>query len=195
MRRSLASAFRWGEAPRLEDRPGTVGDRAGMAGGIDRQPAARAEGTAGGQDRLRLLGERDHLLMAEPESDARGADLGSLLASRRLARHQHEHAPRLVVPEPHLPDLPFRLAWHEGGIPRLSLRRLDALRFHHLVEAKDQCLDLRLLASQGQRAAAAARQKEEPPLAGLADRSDGALINGSELKDRHRVNTKSRDSF
>src|ERR1700674_5804965 len=109
MRRSAASAFRWGprgcgagEAlrPRLEDRPGTVGDRAGMTCGIDRQPAARAEGTTGGQDRLGLLGERDHLLMAEPEPNARSADLSDLLAGRRLAGDENEHAPGLVVAEP-----------------------------------------------------------------------------------------------
>src|ERR1700694_5963574 len=87
--------------PALEDRPGTVGDRAGVAGGIDRQPAARAERTSGSQDRLGLLGGGDHLLMAAPEPDARSADLGDLLAGRRLAGDENEHAPGLVVAEPH----------------------------------------------------------------------------------------------
>src|ERR1700674_491097 len=201
-RRSVAWTFRWGprdsgagEALALEDRPGTVGDRAGMAGGIDRQPAARAQRPACGEHLLRLFGEGNNLLVAQPEADARRVCLGGLLAGGRLAGDQHEHAPRLVIPEAHLSNLPFRLPGHERRVTRLPLRHLDALCLHHLVKADDQRLDLGLLARQRERAATAAGQEEEPPLAGLSDGRDRDLIHRIELEDRHWFKTKSRDAL
>src|ERR1051326_5639210 len=90
-----------------------------MARWIHGQPAARTQWASRREHRLGLLGERDHLVVTEPESHARrvvvrrGARLGALLAGvagRRLAGHKHEHLSRFVIPEAHLTDLPLGLA-------------------------------------------------------------------------------------
>src|SRR5256885_921242 len=104
-RRSIApaSGAGWFERPALEDRPGTVEDRARMAGWIHGQTAPRAERTPRGQHRLGLLGEGDDLLVAQPEPDATGVlRRRAVLAGCRLAGDQHEHLARLVVAEAHL---------------------------------------------------------------------------------------------
>src|ERR1035437_5852712 len=196
-RRSIASAS-WGapcERPGLEDRPGTVADRARVAGGVDRKSAAWAQWAPRRQDRLGLLGERDHLLMAEPEADTGRVLRRAVLAGCRLAGHQDEHPPLFVIAQAHLANLPFRLAGREGSLARRPLRHLDPLRLHHLMEAHDQCLDLDLLAAQGERSAPAFGQQKELPLARLADRRHAYLVNRVELEDWHWVNTKSRGAL
>src|ERR1700674_1345017 len=121
--------------------------------------------------RLRFLRERDDLVVAEPEPNARGVALVGgarrapgrrfLLTDRSLARDQDEHPASLVVAKPHLADLPFRLPWYEPtGRPGV-FGHGDSLRLHHLVQPDDQGLDLRLLARQGQLAAEAAGDEEE----------------------------------
>src|SRR6059036_3217162 len=72
-----------------------------MAGGIDGKPASRAQRTSRRDDGLGLLGEREDLVVAQPEAHAGSVvacGLG-LLAGRALARDQDAHAPRLVVAE------------------------------------------------------------------------------------------------
>src|SRR6266581_4988886 len=126
------------ERPPLEDRPGTVENRARMAGGIHRQPAAGTQWPPGGQHALRLFRECDDLLMAEPEANARRL-LGfcrAVLAGRR-ARHQNEHLAGFVIAEPHLADLPFGLAGRERRLARGTLDKLDPLGLQHLVKAND----------------------------------------------------------
>src|SRR6266850_720471 len=135
-RRSISSAS-WGEPVecRLEDRPGTVENRARMAGGIHREPAARAQWAPGGQYVLGLLRERGDLLMAEPEANARGVfGRRAVLARGGLAGHQDEHLAGFVVSESHLADLPFGLPGREPGLAGSPFKRLDPLGFQHLVE-------------------------------------------------------------
>src|ERR1700737_4086543 len=82
-----------------EDRPGTVVDRAGVAGWVHGPAAARAERAARREHRLRLFRERDDLVGAEPEAHARRVVCRAFLPGRSLARDQDEHAPILGVPE------------------------------------------------------------------------------------------------
>src|SRR2546428_12425535 len=91
-RRSVAST-------ESEDRSGTVVDRARVAGGVHRQPAARAQRAARGQHALGLLGEFGRLLVAEPEAHARSLVARALVARRAFAGDEGEHAPLLVVTE------------------------------------------------------------------------------------------------
>src|SRR6202011_5456064 len=90
-----------------EDRPGTVVDRAGVAGWVHGQAAARAQRAARREHRLRLFRERDDLVGAEPEAHARRVVGRAFLAGRPLARDQDEHAPVLVVSKAHLTYLPL----------------------------------------------------------------------------------------
>ncbi len=123
--------------------------------------------------------------MAEPEADAGRIVARALLSRGSLARNEDEHAPVLVVAQAHLADLPLRLARLERRAGDVSLSALDALRRHHLLQADEESLDLRLLAGQRERAACAAGEEEELALARLADRCDGDLVHRVELVDRH----------
>src|SRR5207302_4963692 len=102
-----------GSAAESEDRAGTVVDRARVAGGVHRQAAARAQRAAGGEHALGLLREVGRLLVAEPEADAGRLLARSLVARRAFARDEDEHAPVLVVPQPHLVLLQLRLSVQE----------------------------------------------------------------------------------
>jgi hypothetical protein len=132
-----------------------------MAGRIHGQTAARAQGPARAQHGLRLLGEGDDLLGAQPEADAWGVVAGALLAGCALARDEDEHAPIFVVPEPHLADLPLRLAGLKARIRSGGGDPLDALVRDHLLEPDYERLDLRFLAAERQRPPGTARKQEE----------------------------------
>src|SRR5258708_2539031 len=186
-RRSIRSAS-WGrsfERPRSEDRPGTVENRARMAGGIHRQAAAWAQGAPCGQQVFRLFRESDDLLVAEPEANARGVLGLRLLAGGGLAGYQDEHLACFVVAETHLADLPLGLPGREPSLAGNAFRALDPLGFEHLVEANDQSLDLGLLARERQGASPPFGEQEEAPLAGFPDGSHSDVIDRIELEDGH----------
>src|SRR4029077_12238451 len=88
-----------------EDRPRAIGDRAGVAGWVHGESAAGAERPSGGQDRLGLLREGDHPVVAEADTTRwgiPGGGLFALVARRALARNQDEHPAGFVVAEAHL---------------------------------------------------------------------------------------------
>src|SRR6266852_8925047 len=121
-----------------EDRPRAIGYRARVAGRVHREPTPRAQRATGGQDRLRLLGEGDYLVVAEPEAHARRVARGALrtlFARRALAGDQDEHPAGFVVAEAHLSDLPLGLARLEADVCGRPGGGLDALRLDHLVQA------------------------------------------------------------
>src|SRR5260221_13574789 len=113
-----------------EDRSGTVHDRTRVARRVHGQPAAGAEGPAGGDHGLRLLRELRGLAVAQPEADRRGVVLSALLGHGGLAGDEHEHAPTFVITKAQLADLPLRLANLLAGGARLALV-LDGLGLHH----------------------------------------------------------------
>src|SRR5207302_7239012 len=177
-----------------EDRPGTVHDRTGMAGGIHWQTTSRAKWPAGGKHRLSLLREGDHLVVAEPEAHARRVVRGrrlcrlGRLGRGSLARDQDDHLAGLVIAQAHLADLPLglvRLGAAQRGLRRL-LRRFDLLGLEHLVQAQEEGLDLGFLTSERQRPPRPGRKEEETALAGLADRGDYDAVDRVELGYRHR---------
>src|SRR5487761_1370981 len=141
---SPASDARSLERPRLEDRPGTVENRARMAGGIHGQAAAGAKRAPGREHVFRLLGKGNDLLVAEPEANARSAPRsGAVLAGCRLAGDQDEHLAGFVVAQTHLAALPFGLAGGECGLARGSRGGIDSLGLQHLMNADYERLDLR----------------------------------------------------
>src|SRR3979409_858678 len=112
-----------------EDRPRAIGNRAGVAGGVHRQPAPRAQRPARGQHRFRLFGKGADLVVAEPETHA-GQGIVRLCPPPPplLARAGHALLPPLGVPPPHPPTPPFGLAGLEERAGSRMVRRLDALR-------------------------------------------------------------------
>src|SRR6266700_6736155 len=154
-----------------------------MTTGVDGEPAVGAGGPAGRQDPLRLSRERHHLLGGRPE--ARGRErvrvLGLVLALRRLPGDDDELPLALVVAQAQLADRPL-------GIARLLRRRLQALRrgtealgLEQLAHPDHQSLDVKLLAVQDDRLAAAAGSQEELAPPGRADRADADAVDRVEV--------------
>src|SRR6267378_3523724 len=186
---SCASKRSVGSAEESEDRAGTVFDRTRVAGGVHRQPAAWAQRAAGGQHALGLYGEFGRLLVAEPEAHARSLLARARVARRAFAGDQDEHAPVLVVAQSHFTDLPLGLAGQERAAARSRVHAFDALVGHHLLQADEEGLDLRLLARQRERAAGPAGEQEELARPRLADRRHGDVVDRVELEDGHLPKT------
>src|SRR5258708_3587390 len=99
------------------DGPGAIASGAGMAAGVDGEPAVRAGGASGRQHALRLAGEGHHLLRAGPEASGGQLVWVVFLIRRRLPGDDDEPALVLVVAEAQLADRPL-------GLARLLGRRL-----------------------------------------------------------------------
>src|SRR5262245_43254663 len=95
-----------------KDGPGAIASGAGMATGIDGEPAVGAGGAARGEHPLGLPGERHHLLGGGPEASG-GQPAGILLLALVLGRlpgDDDEQPLALVVAQAQLADGPLGLA-------------------------------------------------------------------------------------
>ena len=159
-----------------------------MSARVDWQATVLARWTAAGEHRVRLLGEVAYLLWRDPDAchpQLGGGRFAGLLRPRlSLAGDDHEPAPALVITKSEFTYLPAWLA-HCGilGRPeRACLRRTQLLVLEELTRARDQSLNVELLASEDQVLRAGAGEEEEPPPAGLAGGRGGQCLDFFELE-------------
>src|SRR5207245_9028667 len=123
-----------------------------------------------------LRGAFARLGAAGHEAHARGLAARALVARRAFAGDEDEHAPLLVVTEPHLAHLPLGLAGQERATAGGRVRAFEALGGHHLLEPDEQGLDLRLLAGEREGSSGPTGEKEELARSRRAGRRDGGLV-------------------
>src|SRR5439155_9519878 len=144
-----------------EDGPGPIRRRAGISAGVDGEAAIGALRTPGGHHRRGLSRELSQLLGARPATCRRQLALVGVLVLRRPPRHDHEHLAALVVPEPELADRPLDLTGLSGrsGLPGQA--GVKPLCFQELEDARDQALNVELLAVEYDRLAPGGGAQEE----------------------------------
>src|SRR5207237_1172283 len=105
-----------------------------------------------------------------------------VLVLGRLPRHDHRHLAALVVPEPELADRPLDLTGLSGRSGLAGQARVKPLRFQELEDARDQALNVELLAVEHDRLAPGGGAQEELPPAGRADGPDADGLQGVEIE-------------